>query len=43
MIIFSKMRLNILIQCFSATTQQPKVAPGVYNVHSGEKCDNLCT
>lgn len=25
MIIFSKMRLNILIQCFSATTQQPKV------------------
>lgn len=25
MIIFSKMRLKILIQCFSATTQQPKV------------------
>ena len=25
MIIFSKMRLNILIQCFSATTQQLKV------------------
>ena len=25
MIIFSKMQLKILIQCFSATTQQPKV------------------
>lgn len=25
MIIFSKMRLKILIQCFSAKTQQPKV------------------